>query len=474
MTFVAQGFKFVIQLTSIAVLARLLSPSDFGLVAMVTILTGLLSKFMDGGLSMATIQRPDVTQGQISNLFWINVALGLLLTILTIACAPALALVYDEPRLTWIGVVLSMSFLIGGLAVQHTALLKRQMQFKVLARIDVISMTCGVLAGIVSAWGGLGYWSLVILTLSTTASQVILVWLASDWCPGAPLRGTGVRPMLRFGISLTGANFVGYLASNLTPFVVGLVGGAQQLGLYNRANTLTAIPSTQILPPVMNVAQPALCRVAGDPERFRRAALSLIRKVSLLTMFITVSMVVLADWIVDIFLGPGWDAAVPMFRLLAVFSLVEPVATITSILLIAAGKANALLKWKLMTLGIIAVSVAIGSIWGSMGIIAAYSLSGLLIRLPFFLVYASRHIPVSRTDFLNVFLPFLALALFLLLALIGLRSSLEIVNATTGIVIFLPVALVFYLLAGLTIKDVRIEIMDIYQTTLVTIKGRKG
>ncbi|MEA1049005.1 lipopolysaccharide biosynthesis protein [Lamprobacter modestohalophilus] len=425
-TFVAQGLKFILQLISIAVLARLLSPADFGLVAMVTIMTGLLSKFMDGGLSMATIQRQEITQGQISNLFWINVGLGLALTLLTIAVAPALSWVYDESRLTLIGAALSISFLIGGLTVQHTALLKRQMQFRALARIDVISMASGILAGIASAWAGLGYWSLVILTLGTTVVHAGIVWTASAWRPSAPKRGTGVRPLLNFGINLTGANFIGYLASNLTPFVVGLVGGPQQLGFYNRANTLTSIPGSQILPPVMNVAQPALCRVVDEPERFRRGALSLMRKVVLVALFITVSMIVMADWIIEIFLGAGWADAALFFRLLAIFAIVEPLASVLAMMLIAAGRADVLLKSKVISLAAIIVSCLVGLHWGVVGVIAAYAISGLLIRTPIFIWFACRCLPFSQSDIYRSLAPFFFIAMSVLGIVSLMRYMLEV------------------------------------------------
>lgn len=472
-TAIAQGIKFALQLISIAVLARLLTPADFGLVAMVTLMTGLLGIFRDGGLSAATIQRQDVTHAQVSNLFWINAGLGLALAILMVALAPVLTKIYDEPRLTWICIALSASFLIGGLSLQHESLLRREMRFKALAYIDVLSLACGIAAGIASAWAGWGYWALVVMPLSTTATQVVLIWFASDWRPGRLRRGTNVRPLLRFGANLTGANFIGYIASNATPFLVGLLGGAHQLGFYNRANTLTAIPSTQILPPVMNVAQSALARVSSDPERFRRAALSLIRKICLLAMFVTVTMAVMADWIVDIFLGPGWVDAVPIFRMLAVFSLVEPVATVATLMLIAAGRADAVLKWKLITLAIISASLAVGAFWGVAGIIASYALSGLFVRLPLYLAYVSRHLPISKIDFSKAMLPYLTLALALLLVLVLIRNHYTPESALLGIGIYLPISAAIYLLCGLCIKPVRLEILDLYNTMNTLLQGHR-
>lgn len=463
-TAVAQGMKFIIQLTSIAMFARLLNPADFGLVAMVTVLTGLLAKFKDGGLSMATIQRPIVTHGQISNLFWVNAGLGLMLSVVSIAISPVLAYIYAEPRLTLICMAMSTSFLIGGLSVQHEALLRRQMQFKALAMIDVVSMACGVLAGIISAWGGSGYWALVVMPVTTAIFQTALAWAASEWRPGLPKKGTGVRPLLNFGASLTGASFVGYVASNVTPFTVGLVGGAQPLGFFNRANTLAAMPLSQIMAPLISVAQPALSRVAGDQVRFKGAVLSLTRKICLLSMFVSVTMAVTADWIVSIFLGPGWDEAVVLIRLLAVFSVVEPVATLAVVALVAAGKADAMLRWKLVEFAIILISIAIGTHWGALGVVAAYSLSGVFVRLPLLIAYLSRKVPIPSVDLFGAFLPFLFLSLVVLTALVAIRLRFDFASSTEGLFVLLPVAAGLYLLLGIMVKTSRLEIVEIHKT----------
>src|SRR5579871_5837242 len=157
----AQGAQFVLQSTATIVLTRLLTPVDFGLVAMVTAITTVASGFADLGLTEATIQRKEITHNQVSALFWINIGVGLLLTIITAAVAPVLAWFYKEPRLLNITVVLSLSFLIAGLRSQHSALLKRQMRFKALAIRDVVSYAIAVPTAIMLARDGATYWAIV-------------------------------------------------------------------------------------------------------------------------------------------------------------------------------------------------------------------------------------------------------------------------------------------------------------------------
>src|SRR6266496_1331650 len=165
MTAVAQGAQFFLNLAYIMVIARLLVPQDFGLVAMVATVMGFLRIFQDAGLSTATVQREEITHAQVSNLFWVNVTVGGVITLLVAASAPAVAWFYREPRLIPITLVLSVTFLLASSAVQHVALLNRQMRFGVIAVIDVVSMLAGYLTGIGMALWKYGYWALVFANL---------------------------------------------------------------------------------------------------------------------------------------------------------------------------------------------------------------------------------------------------------------------------------------------------------------------
>jgi O-antigen/teichoic acid export membrane protein len=460
-TTLAQACKFAIQMASIMALARLVAPADFGLVAMVTVITGLLDKFRDGGLSMATIQRPQITQAQVSNLFWINIALGLVLTMLTLIGAPLIAWLYKQPQLINITAAYSTTFFIESAATQHSALLRRKMRFKELAVIDVQSMAVGVAIAIAAAWAGWGYWALVLMPLATSLSRTMHVWAVTQWRPSWFQKGTGVQPMLSFGLHLTGAGLISHLASNLTPFVVGLIGGPLQLGLFNRSNTLAAIPATQILPPITQVLQPALARIANDPARFRRTALTFVRKSCLLAMFVTVIMFMTADWLVDIFLGPGWDGAIIYFRLLSIFAIVQTVGSIVATMLAAQGRPLALFQWTLIELSINAVSVIIGVGWGAMGVVVAYSLSGLLIRLPLLIFFASPYLYLKPSELAKAIFPTAALNLLLLISLVLIRSLWVPSSSFAGASMLSLIAIALYTIGCIAVPSVRIELFQL-------------
>jgi len=435
-TVFAQAVQLALQLGSIAILARLLDPTDFGIVAMVTVFTGLALQLMEGGLSMATIQRDRITDAQVSNLFWINSALGMGLCLLGILISPLVAELYDEPRLTLVTAALSLTFLIGGLSVQHDALLRRQMRFRAISMINIASMAAGIVAGIGAALAGLAYWSLVMSLIVTFSTKTILRWLTAGWTPSWISSGSGVRPLLGFGANLTGANFIAYVATNITPFAVGYVGGAQALGFFNRAQTLTSIPSTQLLPPVMTVMQSVLTRVQDDPEKLRRTALALMTKIAMVTMLMTAAMFVTADWLVAVFLGSGWGATVDIFRILAIAAIVTPITKFTAIIMISVGQAHALMKWKAITLGILALSILVGSWWGVMGVIWAHCLSGLLIRMPGFLYYSTRYQPIRTAEYLRSLLPVFICTALTIICVMAIRAHYSSSSNLVSIIIY--------------------------------------
>jgi PST family polysaccharide transporter len=238
----AQVAKFVLNLGSTVVLARLLTPRDFGLVAMVTAVTGFLTIFRHAGLATPTIQREHITHAQVSNLFWVNLCVSGICMVIAAALAPVLAWFYHNPRLVAITLALSVTFLIGGFRVQHLALLRRQLRFKALAIIDVGSMALGVAVAIVMAVMGFGYWSLVGLSLATELGSFILTGSISQWRPQWPSRRSGVRPLLTFGLHQTAASLIFSVARSSDTLLVGRFYGAGAVGLYTRGAALV-IPS---------------------------------------------------------------------------------------------------------------------------------------------------------------------------------------------------------------------------------------
>jgi PST family polysaccharide transporter len=378
----AQGVKFVLQTGTTMVLARLLSPQDFGLQGMVVAVTGFLALFQSAGLGSATIQKHEVTHEQTSTLFWINVAVGAALATLCAALAPVMVAFYHEPRLYWIAVVSGATFMLNGLAAQHQALLLRGMRFVTTAKIEVLSLTVGSGTGVVLALLGCRYWSLVGMAMVSALVSAAGVWLTVPWVPGPPRRRSGIRSMLHFGGLATCNSFVVFLAWNSEKILLGRFWGADALGLYGRAFQLVTLPVQQLNASVSNVAFPALSRIQHDAKRLAR---SFLRGYSLLissTIPITITCALFAEEIVRIVLGAKWMEAAPIFRLLAPVALVFAVANPLSWLVMSTGRAGRALSMSVATTPLVILGIIVGLSHGPKGVALGYSSALTLLLIP--------------------------------------------------------------------------------------------
>jgi len=397
-TIFGQAARFVIQTSSTVVLARLLTPKDYGLVAMVTAMTGFMMIFKDLGLSTATVQKAQTNHQQISTLFWINVAISTIAMFVTAALAPAIAWFYNEPRLTWIGLALSTSFLFVGLSVQHQALLRRQMRFTAIVTRDIASMLIGAVLAIVLAWRGAVYWSLVAMQVGTAASGAIMLWLVCKWRPGWPVRGAGVRSMLHFGLDITGFQIVNYFARNVDKILLGRFYGPFVTGLYSRAYSLFMLPVSQIRAPLIAVAMPALSHLQNEPIRYARYYYKLSSFIAFVTMPLAGFLFVCSENIIRLLLGEKWMDANAIFKILAVAAFIQAVESTRGLTLISLGLSKKYLKFGIFHSLFVVCCFIIGIRWGAQGIASAYVMSDYLILLPS-LWYCFRGTPVSLVGF---------------------------------------------------------------------------
>jgi PST family polysaccharide transporter len=418
----SQGLKFVITIAATSVMARLLTPNDYGLIGMVAFVTGFVSMYKDLGLSAATIQRSEISSEQISTLFWINLLLSVGLALFTAAIAPLVAWFYGESQLTWITAVTAVGFIISGVAVQHEALLRRQMRYLALALIGLTSMAMGYVVGIVMAWNGFRYWALVASQLAVAATSTLLIFSFVRWTPGLPKRNTGVRSMIKFGGNLTGFTTINYFSRNLDNLLIGRFWGAQQLGLYSRAYQLMALPIEQINEPVTSVAVPSLSRLIDSPESYRKAYLRMLEKIALLTMPCVVLMIVTSDWIIQIILGSQWVDATRIFVLLGVTALFQPVANTTGWLLISQGRTHHMLQWGLISGPIIMAAIVVGLPWGAVGVAASYAFARVCIFDPLLYWFVGRKGPVRTMDFYRTMAPFVLASVCALGAALAFRQ----------------------------------------------------
>jgi O-antigen/teichoic acid export membrane protein len=378
----AQGVNFVVRIGSLILLARLLDPKDFGLVGMVTAFTGVLSLFRDFGLSSAAVQRGNVTHAQASTLFWINLAIGALLALTTVAASPVIAAFYAEPRLVAVSVALASGFVLNAAGVQHSVMLQRELRFTALSVINTVSLVTGAALAIAGALVGYGYWALVIMAIATPLVNTIGCWATTAWVPGPPQRRVGMRSLARFGGTVTLNSLVYYGASNFDKVLIGRFWGAEALGLYGRAYQLISIPTDNLNVAAGEVAFSALSRLQNDPERLRSYFLKGYSLLLTLTLPATIACGVFADDVVVVLLGANWKAAAPIFRLLApamvVFAIVNPLGWV----LAAMASVGRGLKMALVLAPFMVAAYIAGLAYGPTGVAAGYSMVMLLWLVP--------------------------------------------------------------------------------------------
>jgi len=398
-TLSSQAIQFIIQLGSTMILARILSPEDYGINAMAVAITGFAAVFSSLGLSTATIQRADITHEQVSTLFWINAAIGLLITLIVAAISPLAAWFYKTPEMLWVMLSLSITFVISGLSVQHSALLNRQMRFYTIAKVQVISMLAGIVVAIVSGYYGFGYWALVLNTVTNVTVNTLGLWLSLKWIPGKPSHNAGVGSMIKFGSDLVGFNVINYFARNLDNLLIGRYHGSSALGLYSKAYQLLMMPITNLRGPITSVAMPALSRLQHEPEQYRNYYLKCVSILAFVSMPLVAFMFVFSDQIIGLLLGSQWMEASEIFKILAIAAFIQPVISTAGMVLISSGKTRSYLKLGCLSAVIICGAFISGLPWGAKGVATAYVFANYFLMFPT-LLYTFKNTSIDIKDFL--------------------------------------------------------------------------
>jgi PST family polysaccharide transporter len=323
------------------------------------------------------------------------------------ALAPAVAWFYREPRLTWIMLAVAGTFIFGGLSAQHTALLRRQMQFTRLSVIQVVSMGVGTGTAVVVGLLTRSYWALVCLPAASAATSAIGTWMISGWTPGRPRRGAGVRPMLSYGGHLTASSFMTYIAQNVDYLLLGYLWGPASVGLYRKSYELMMAPVRQLNAPIAAVMLPALSRLQGDSAGFSRSYLRTIQFLALAGMPLAAFSVVTADEIVQLLLGSEWAEAALLFRLLAPAAFLATIYSAPGYLFLALGQGNRQLRASVLDLIVTFTAVLAGLAWGAAGIAVAISTS-VTVSFSLRTVYACRGTPVNLREILVALQPIVA------------------------------------------------------------------
>jgi O-antigen/teichoic acid export membrane protein len=394
---ISQGGSFALRLGFIIAATRLLDPEDFGLVAMVTVVTAILDLFSTAGLSSAAVQRSTINTEQISTLFWINILVGVTLSLLCVVIAPFVVAFYHEPRLFWVTVAMGAAFVCNAAGVQHLALLQRQMRYVTLAKIEFSCQLASLGLGLCLALARYGYWALVAAAIALPAMTTLSTWTATRWIPGRPKLDAGIRSMLHFGGTVTVNGVISYMTYSFDKFIIGRVWGASALGYYSVASQLINTPTSNLNMALGSVTFSALSRLQNDPVRFRSYFLKGYTLNVTLTLPITIFAAMFARDIVLVVLGANWAEAAPIFQMLAPavlsFGLINPLAWV----LFASHRHVRSLQQSLVIAVLVLTGCVMGLPYGPKGIAAGFSTAMILWLIPH-IVWTLRGTPITPLD----------------------------------------------------------------------------
>jgi polysaccharide transporter, PST family len=398
------GLSFV----SAVVFARLLLPSDFGLVAMIAPVVAFAALVQDLGLSQATVQRETVTQPLLSALFWLNISVGVFLSILLIVLAPLLAEFYGQPEVVGLASAFAAVVFLKSAQNQHMAIMTRQMNFFGISVIEAAAATLGFVAGLIIAYLYASYWALLVASLVTALSGTIMFWVISDWRPGKSSFGGAFKEIAGFSSGLTGHALFTYLARNLDDVLIGRFHGADALGLYDRAYKLLLFPLSQINAPLGRVVIPLLSRLRTERYRYVSAYLEALTYLMLLTQPIIVILIVFADEVFAVLLGEQWVSAAPIFQVLGICGLQQIFTNSFFWLFVSQGRAKELFQLSVFRAATACAAFVVGLPWGPLGVATAYAISDIVVRMPVQAMVVTRSGPLSRRALMRSLIPHFA------------------------------------------------------------------
>lgn len=405
------AFNFVVHFTYTIVLARLLTPEDFGLIAMVTTFSLLLQNFGGSGITEAVIQKEAINHKTTSTLFWCNATISFGLTIAFMLMAPFFAWFFNSPQLKFITIGIAFSIIGSGLSTIHMAILRRTMQFYVTTYIIMFAAVVSTAITIFMAWQGFGYWALVIYLVSRPLLITIGSWFLCHWRPGRPGKIKDILPMLAFAMHIYGNFILNYFSRNIDKLLVGWRYSVAPLGYYKKAYDLFLLPAGQLIQPLTTVAFAALSRLIHEPDKYRRYYLDAVSIVAFIGMPLSAMMTLTGKDIILLVLGPQWTKAGEIFCYFGASIGVMFIYSTQGWLHVSLGRPERWLRWGVFECIATTAFFIMGLPFGVEGVATAYAASFYILVAPC-LWYAGAPINISLSSLFSVIWKYFISALF--------------------------------------------------------------
>jgi O-antigen/teichoic acid export membrane protein len=438
-----QGMQFV----TTAILAHLLSPADFGLLGMATVVTGFVALFKDLGTSAAIIHKKDISENLLSSIFWINVAFGFLAMVVLFFLSPLIAAFYKEPRVEPLLKALSLSFFASGLGILHQAVLERQLAFSKLAILEITATLIGSVVGITAALLGCGTWSLVYQMLFVTIATTILLWRSSSWRPKLIVSWHEIKTVSSYSMNLTGFNIFNYFARNADNLLIGKFLGAQELGYYSLAYRLMFYPLQSISGVIGRVMFPLYSQIQADHDRFRDVYLKIAAAISFITFPLMLVLLALTQPVIVTVFGSQWIPVVLLVKILIPVGMAQSIVTTVGMIYQSKGRTDWMFRWGIFSGAIVTIGFVIGLQWGVIGVAASYLVTSFLLTYPNFVV-PFRLIDLNVVDLGKVLLRPLACSILIYIFLVVIANIEHDLSEILVLSISIPVAMFLYLIAS--------------------------
>lgn len=452
---IGTGSKLISQFITTAILARYLSPTDFGLVAMAMVFTEFASIFSDMGISSALIQKKDATEGHYSSAFWLNIIVGLALTLSMILVSPLVMKFYDRPQLQPILIALSFNFILSSLTIIQQTLLNKNLEFKKLTLRDIIAVLGSSVIGIFLALKGYGVWSLVWQTLSFTVMNAVLLWTLSSWRPCFIFSIPCIKDIFKFGSHVLGSSLLYYFRRNTDKLLIGKFLGTPSLGLYSLAYKIMMYPLHHVTWVVNKVMFPVFSKMQEDLPKLQNTYCRLLKTVSLITFPLMSGFIFIAPDFIHTIYGSQWEPVVFLIRILCVSGLFLSVSSVTIPIYLACGRSDLKLKMDIVSTALLIGSIVFGMQWGLKGIVVAYTLYEIVWE-HFFIFLGGRVIKMNFWKAYSNMLPAYSLSFIVIIVMYGLKHYLSF-SGFSGLFLFVVISGIIYGSLLLMIKVISIK-----------------
>lgn len=361
--FIREGLAFGVSIA----LARLVSPEEFGTVALLSLFAGIATVFVNSGFSSALIQKQDVDHTDESTVFWFNLAMGLAVSLLLWAAAPAIAAFFTQPILVPLTGLLALTVFVSALGSIHGTLLTKQLDFRTQMKVRAVATTVSGAIAIAMAWRGLGIWALATQTLAAACVTTLLLWYWRPWRPALVFSRNSARRLFGYGGYLMGSGMLDVAYTRIYTLFIGKLFGVLELGMYNRAENTKQLPAGVVTDILAQVAFPIFSTAAGDTRQLRRGVQLAMRGIMLLNVPMMLGLAAVADPLVLTLFGPHWLPAAPIMQVLCLGGIFWPLHVINLNVLLAQGHSHLFFRLEVAKKVLGLLFLVTGAYFGVMG-----------------------------------------------------------------------------------------------------------